>query len=78
MEIQRIDNFLTQFFCIELYIVSSHIVRPPERDGILDFEHQTRVRRLRPACGAPEPRVKDLTCRGLDLIQDLFALPFDL
>ena len=78
MEIQIIDNFLSQLFCIELYIVRSHIVRPLERNGLLDFEHQTPVRCLRPACGPPEPRVKDMAGRGLDLVQDLLALLFDL
>ena len=78
MEIQIINNFLSQLLCIELCIVSSHIVRPFERNGVLDFKHQTRVRRLRPARGAPETRVEDMLCRGLDLIQDLLALLFNL
>jgi len=78
MDIQMINNFLSQFLCIELQVFSSYTIRPLKLNRFLDFEHQIQLPCLRPASAAPELRVKENTRRGLDLIQDCLALLFDL
>lgn len=73
MNIQMIDNLLPQLFCIEFNVICSYFVRPLESNWFRYFEHQIRCCQARVA---PDLRVNK--CRGLNLIQHLLALLFDL